>query len=127
MPEVHAVTGPFSYTGRYIARELNERGVAVRGLVRRLPADGTAGIDCRLLQFSDPDRLSTDLEGANVLYNTYWIRFGRAGSSFRQAVLNTLILGRAAKRAGVRRIIHISVSNPRSRSSPSSPRCRPFR
>ncbi|HEX6349376.1 MAG TPA: NAD-dependent epimerase/dehydratase family protein [Candidatus Dormibacteraeota bacterium] len=103
---MHAVTGPFSYTGKYIARALERRGLEVRGLVRG-----------RELQFQDPAQLARNLDGAEVLYNTYWIRFERGGSTFEQAVANTGVLARAAAAAGVRRLVHISVSNP-SHNSP---------
>jgi NADH dehydrogenase len=69
------------------------------------------------LQFVDGGRLVADLEGANVLFNTYWIRFERDGATFAQAVKNTAMLAGAAKEAGVRRIVHLSVSNP-SEDSP---------
>ncbi len=115
MVEIQAVTGPFSYTGKYIAAALDRRGVSVRGLVRSVPSD-PGPVDCRPLKFDDPDRLAADLEGATVLYNTYWIRFERGGMTFARAVSNTGALGRAAARAGVARIVHISVSNPSSTS-----------
>lgn len=114
--EIHAVTGPFSYTGKYIARRLRQKGIAVRGLARNIPSE-PEDIDCRKLQFSDPYRLAADLHGTKVLYNIYWIRFARGGSSFDGAVRNTSVLSVAAKNAGVQRIVHISVSNP-SRESP---------
>jgi len=115
---VHAVTGPFSYTGKYIARALARQGAEARGLVRsRSGAEDGSRMDCRRLQFEDRDQLARDLEGVEVLYNTYWIRFERAGSTFAQAVANTGALARAAAVAGVRRVVHISVSNP-SHDSP---------
>ncbi len=49
--------------------------------------------------------------GANVLYNTYWIRFGRGRTTFDQAVENSRILYEAAALAGVGRIVHFSVAN----------------
>lgn len=115
--EIQAVTGAFSYTGSYIADRLRRRGVEVRALVRRTPSHTESGFDCRPLQFADSDRLAQDLEGAEVLYNTYWIRFERGGMTFADAVRNTGILARAAARAGVGRIVHLSVSNP-SHTSP---------
>ena len=51
------------------------------------------------------------LEGADVLFNTYWIRFPREGADFGQAVANSRTLFEAAGRAGVRRIVHLSVTN----------------
>ncbi|HZT96683.1 MAG TPA: NAD(P)H-binding protein [Chloroflexota bacterium] len=117
MSEVQAVTGPFSYTGSYIARRLVDSGIEVRGLVRLPVTAATPGIECRELQFENAGLLARDLEGVSVLYNTYWIRFPRQGMTFDQAVKNIGILARAAKRAGVGRIVHLSVSNA-DRNSP---------
>ena len=69
------------------------------------------------LQFSDPDALERALSGAEVLVNTYWIRFARDGATFAGAVENSRVLFEAARRSGVRRIVHLSVTNP----SPGSP------
>ncbi len=55
--------------------------------------------------------------GAAALYNTYWVRFDRGGMTFERAVANTRTLIRAATEAGIRRFVHISVSNP-SEDSP---------
>ena len=63
------------------------------------------------LDFSDPAGLRRSIEGASVLYNTYWVRFGRGRTTFDQAVENTRILFDAAAGAGVGRIIHFSVAN----------------
>ena len=49
--------------------------------------------------------------GSGVLYNTYWIRFGRGRTTFDQAVENSKLLFEAAAKAGVGRIVHFSVAN----------------
>ena len=69
------------------------------------------------LQFADRDALVESLRGADVLYNTYWLRFNHGKTRFGQAVANTRTLMGAARDAGVRRVVHISVSNP-SEDSP---------
>ncbi len=51
------------------------------------------------------------------LFNTYWVRFDYGETSFARAVEQSKILIQAAKKAGVRRIVHLSVSNP-SEDSP---------
>jgi NADH dehydrogenase len=56
------------------------------------------------------------MRGADTLYNTYWIRYELGGTTFDQAVDNTRTLLEAAAQAGIRRIAHVSVTNP----SPSS-------
>ena len=63
------------------------------------------------LDFSDPDGLCLSMQGAAVLYNTYWIRFGRGRNTFDQAVANSRVLFAAAAKAGVDRIVHFSVAN----------------
>ena len=113
MSDLDVVTGAFSYTGRHIAEALLARGRRVRTLSRR-PADPShalaGSIEVAPLQFDES--LVPSLEGADTLYNTYWVRFERGTTTFDLAVENTAKLFAAAKRAGVRRIVHISVANP---------------
>ncbi len=109
LPDVDVVTGAFSYTGRFVAERLLEEGRAVRTL-SRAPAPPSSPLEWRPLQFDDETVLIEALRGADVLYNTYWIRFERGESTFARAVENTRTLLRAAVRAGVRRIVHVSVS-----------------
>lgn len=104
------VTGAFSYSGRHIAELLLEHGRDVRTLTRRL---GNGRVQAFPLDF---DRLR-GLDGADTLYNTYWIRFGQREMDFEKAVENTNKLIDAAKHAGVRRIVHMSITNP-SEDSP---------
>lgn len=52
------------------------------------------------------------MRGARVLYNTYWIRFSYGGLTHEGAVDNTKALIRAAEAAGVKRIVHVSITNP---------------
>jgi uncharacterized protein YbjT (DUF2867 family) len=113
---VDAVTGAFSYTGRYIARRLLAEGRRVRTLTNHAHRPGAedleAAVEVEPLQFQDRSRLVTALRGADVLYNTYWIRFPHSGLDFDHAVVNTQTLMKAAAEAGVRKVVHISVSNP---------------
>jgi uncharacterized protein YbjT (DUF2867 family) len=113
------VTGAFGYTGRFITRRLLDAGHEVRTLTghpgRRDCFDGE--VDVARYAFDDPSALVASLRGSDVLYNTYWVRFPRRGTSFDQAVANTRTLVRAAEEAGVRRVAHISITNP-SKGSP---------
>ena len=117
-PDLAVVTGAFSYTGSYVARRLIDQGVRVRTLTRRPEQPNPFGelVEAAPMDFSDPDGLRRSMEGAGVLYNTYWIRFARGRMTFDRAAENTGTLFEAAQRAGVERIVHFSVSNP----SPSS-------
>ena len=117
-PDTAVVTGAFSYTGRYITRRLLDEGARVRTLTghpdRRDPFGGqviTAPLD-----FSDRDGLCRSMQGSSVLYNTYWVRFERGQTTFDRAVKNSRALFEAAAKAGVGRIVHISVSNASSDS-----------
>ena len=40
------------------------------------------------LDFSDPNVLRRSMQGAGILYNTFWVRFGRRGTTFDQVVEN---------------------------------------
>jgi uncharacterized protein YbjT (DUF2867 family) len=117
VPALDVVTGAFSYTGRHIAEALLIRGRGVRTLTRRsYPAHPLAGkIGIAPLRFDES--LVESLRGADTLYNTYWVRFERGATSFAGAVENTARLVDAARRAGVRRVVHVSVANP----DPGSP------
>jgi NADH dehydrogenase len=74
-------------------------------------------IEVRPYDFDEPRKLVDSLRGAAVLYNTYWIRFPDPESGYSVAVENTLKLFDAAKEAGVRRVVHVSIANP-SEDSP---------
>ena len=102
------VTGAFSYTGRAIAAELLARGSRVRSLSRS-PAPPGSPIEFAPLRFDGSLRES--LRGAATLFNTYWIRFERGGSTFERAIENSRVLFGAAREAGVERIVHVSVAN----------------
>jgi uncharacterized protein YbjT (DUF2867 family) len=113
-----AVTGAFGYSGAAIARELLAAGHQVRTLTGH-PGRAPAGtpIDVRPLDFTDADGLERDLRGAHTLYNTYWVRFPHGGVTHESAVANSRLLFQAAARAGVRRIVHVSITH----ADPASP------
>jgi uncharacterized protein YbjT (DUF2867 family) len=112
MPELDVVTGAFSYTGRQIAEVLLARGRSVRTLSRQPPDPAhplAESVEFAPLAFDAS--LLHSLEGADTLYNTYWVRFERGETTFDLAVENTARLFAAAKGAGVRRVVHVSVAN----------------
>jgi uncharacterized protein YbjT (DUF2867 family) len=119
LPDLDVVTGAFSYTGSFVARRLLDDGVRVRTLTRRVdPASPLHGkVETAPLQFADRAALVESLRGARCLYNTYWVRFERGGTTFDRAVRNSALLFEAAAEAGVERIVHVSVTNP-SEDSP---------
>jgi NADH dehydrogenase len=67
--------------------------------------------------FDNLNLLTESLRGAATLYNTYWVRFPHGQVTFDKAIENTKTLIKAAEAAGVRRIVHISITNP-SQESP---------
>ena len=113
-PEVNVITGAFSYTGKYITRRLLAMGKAVRTLTGHPDNPNPFGDQVRVFPFNfdKPEELVMSLQGATTLYNTYWIRFSHGSVTFDRAVKNTKILIKAAREAGVQRIVHVSITNP---------------
>jgi uncharacterized protein YbjT (DUF2867 family) len=114
MTKRHAVTGAFGYTGKYITQKLLEAGhevITLTGHPNR-PHSFEQTILVFPFDFEQPDELARSLSGVDTLFNTYWIRFSHNNLTFDQAVENTKILFAAAKKAGVRRIVHVSITNP---------------
>jgi NADH dehydrogenase len=109
-----AITGAFSYSGKYIARRLLERGDEVFTLTGHPDRPDPFGgrVKALPLDFSDETQLTSSLRGADVLVNTYWVRFDRGANTQARAVENTRTLVRAARSAGVGRLVHISIANP---------------
>src|SRR5208283_1221478 len=116
---IHAVTGAFGYSGRYIAARLLDEGREVITLTNSLARANPFGGRVRAfpLAFDEPEQLAKSLAGVDVLFNTYWVRFNHRLFTHTQAVQNTLVLFEAARRAGVRRVVHVSITNP-SEDSP---------
>lgn len=118
--ELCVVTGAFSYTGKYIASRLLAGGHSVRTLTNhphRPHPFGTREVEAAPYNFDRPDDLARSLEGASILYNTYWIRFPHGGLTFDDAMANSRTLFRAARAAGVGKIVHVSVTNASPQSS----------
>jgi uncharacterized protein YbjT (DUF2867 family) len=108
------VTGAFSYSGAKIAERLLDSGRCVRTLTFHpdRPHPLRASVDAREYRFDDPAALARSLEGVSTLYNTFWIRFDHGTTSFANAIESSRMLFFAAKRAGVQRIVHLSITNP---------------
>jgi uncharacterized protein YbjT (DUF2867 family) len=107
------VTGAFSYSGHAIAARLLASGRSVRTLTGhpgRAPEGGRISI--APLNFADREGLVASLQGATTLYNTYWVRFAHKQVDHDVAVANSRLLFDAAKRAGVQRIVQVSITHP---------------
>jgi len=112
--ELNVVTGAFSYTGKYIAERLLSMGEEVRTLTGRPDHETPFGhqVAAYPFNFDKPGELMESLRGAKTLYNTYWVRYKHGQVSFEKAVENSKTLITAAGEAGIRRIVHISITNP---------------
>lgn len=112
--QLDVVTGAFGYTGRYITDRLLSLGHAVRTLTNHPKCEHPLRdtIETLPLRFDTPSELTRSLCGASTLYNTYWVRFPHGQIGFEKAIENTKTLIKAAKEADVRRIVHISITNP---------------
>ena len=116
---LHAVTGAYGYSGKYIAqRLLNDRQTTIT-LTNSLSRPNSFGHQVKAFpfDFDHPQLLAEHLQGVSVLYNTYWVRFNHRLFKHADAVQNTLTLFEAARKAGVQRVVHISITNP-SEDSP---------
>lgn len=116
-----AVTGAFSYSGKYITRRLLDRGeevITLTGHPNR-PDPFAGKVKTYPLDFDEatPESgVTRSLQGVDVLVNTYWVRFDKKENTQPRAVENTCRLVNAARAAGVRRIVHISIANPSAES-----------
>jgi uncharacterized protein YbjT (DUF2867 family) len=117
--ELHVVTGAFGYSGKYITSRLLAEGYRLRTLTNSIQRANPFGdqVEVHPFNFDHPQDLVESLRGADVLYNTYWVRFNYSTFKHESAVQNSLILFEAARQAGVRRIVHVSITNP-SEDSP---------
>lgn len=110
----HAVTGAYGYSGKYIAQRLLANGEDVITLTNSRHKVNPFGgrVPAYPFNWDEPEKLVDNLRGVSVLYNTYWVRFNHKGFSHQMAVDNTLKLFDAAKKAGVERVVHVSITNP---------------
>jgi uncharacterized protein YbjT (DUF2867 family) len=108
------ITGAFSYTGKYTTRILLDRGYQIRTLTYHPDRENPFGKQVQVspYNFDRPAQLTQTLRGASTLINTYWVRFPHGELNFEAAVQNTRTLISAAKDAGVKRIVHVSIANP---------------
>lgn len=119
-----AVTGAFSYTGRYLTRRLLENaGSKVVNFTNHptrasglTPAEASR-ITTLPLNFADEAALARGLEGCDVLYCTYWIRFARGDDTHERAAERLGRFFAIAKAVGVRKVVFSS----HTRTSEQSP------
>jgi NADH dehydrogenase len=119
-----AVTGAFSYTGRYLTRRLlDSPGSHVvnftnhPGRTSGFTAAEASRITTLPLDFTDEAALARGLEGCDVLYCTYWIRFARGEDTHERAAERLSRFFSIAKTVGVRKVVFSS----HTRTSEQSP------
>ncbi|MCP4711088.1 MAG: NAD(P)H-binding protein [Planctomycetes bacterium] len=116
--EKHAVTGAFGYSGKYIATRLLDLGHEVITLTNSVDWQNPFGdkVSVYPFDFDRSEMLAESLQGVEVLYNTYWVRFNHKMFTQADAVQNSITLFNAAKKADVQRIVHVSITNPSEQS-----------
>ena len=117
--QLHAVTGAFGFTGKYITKRLLTKGYGVRTITHSVNRKNPFGSKVEVFpyNFENPEKLTQSLRGVSILYNTYWVRFNDETFGFASALEHTKTVFDAAINAGVKRIVHISITNASEDSS----------
>jgi len=105
------VTGANGLVGSRICGALVERGATVRAVVRR---QGTAprlpGVEQQIGAFDDPDFAAAVVDGVDTVVTTVHPMGTDHDTQHRVGVQGTPVLARAARDAGVKRLVHISTA-----------------
>src|SRR4051794_19480952 len=114
---VVVVTGANGLVGSRITDALVERGAAVRAVVRRPgAAPALPHVEEWVGDFFDPDLAEKVVAGATAVVTTVHPMGSDLESQRRIAVDGTPVLARAARDAGVERLVHISTAGVYDRS-----------
>jgi nucleoside-diphosphate-sugar epimerase len=108
---VVVVTGANGLVGSGTCAALVERGATVRAVVRRPgTAPALAGVEEWVGDFYDPDLAGAVVAGASAVVTTVHPMGTDLETQHRIAVEGTPVLARAARDAGVERLIHVSTA-----------------
>jgi len=114
---VVVVTGANGLVGSRICGALVERGARVRAVVRRpCTAPALAGVEEWVGDFYDPDLAANVVAGASAVVTTVHPMGSGLETQHRIAVEGTPVLAKAARDAGVERLLHISTAGVYDRS-----------
>jgi nucleoside-diphosphate-sugar epimerase len=114
---VVVVTGANGLVGSRICAALVDRGAGVRAVVRRPgSAPSRAGVEEWVGEFYDPELAAAVVDGASAVVTTVHPMGEDLATQHRIAVEGTPVLARAARDAGVERLVHISTAGVYDRS-----------
>jgi len=115
-PPVVLITGASGFIGGAVTERIVDRA-EVRSLTSH-PAKNRFGarVPSFPYEFDRPDRMAAAFRGVDVFVNSYYVRFRYRDKTFERAVAESRALIELARSAGVRRIVHVSVSNAREDS-----------
>src|SRR4051794_35775867 len=114
---VVVVTGANGFVGARTCAALVDRGATVRGVVRRAgAAPALDGVEEWVGEFGDPDFAARVVQGAAALVTTVHPMGSDLETQHRIAVEGTPVIARAARDAGVDRLVHVSTAGVYDRS-----------
>ena len=103
------MTGANGLVGARVCAALAERGAAVRAVVRRPgTAPVLAGVSEHVGDFADPEVAAAVVEGADAVVTTVHPMGSDRATQHQVGVEGTTLLARAARDAGVPRLVHVS-------------------
>lgn len=109
------VTGANGFVGAATCAALVERGARVRAVVRRA-GTAPAGTEEHVGEFSDAGFAASVVDGATALVTTVHPMGSDRETQHRVGVEGTTTIARAARDAGVRRLVHVSTAGVYDRS-----------
>lgn len=116
-PAVVVVTGANGFVGSRTCRALVARGASVRAVVRRAgTAPDLPGVEERVGAFDDPGFAAAVVAGASAVVTTVHPMGSDRETQHHVAVEGTPVLARAARDAGVARLVHVSTAGVYDRS-----------